>query len=76
MSNAVNLFLHQIILRGGIPFEVTLEPLPRREGALDFSRMTQEQRNAEIQKGWDSARAGRVVPAEEVKAEMERLFGV
>ena len=74
MSAATNIFYKQVIRTGGVPFELKLQPLPRKEGALDFSRMTQEKIDAELQKGWDSARAGRTVPADEVRKKMEARF--
>ena len=63
MSNAVNLFLHQVVLRKGIPFKVQLpQGMP-----LDMSKMTREEIDAEIQKGIDSMNAGRVTPVAEVR---------
>ena len=63
MSNAVNLFLHQVVLRKGIPFEIQLpQNMP-----LDMSKMTREEIDAEIQKGIDSMNAGRVKTAAEVR---------
>ena len=76
MSNAVNLFLHQIVLRGGIPFDLTLPAVPMAGGVPDLTRMTKEQFDAEMQKGYDDILAGRVIPAEKVHAEMERLYGI
>ena len=70
MSNAVNLFLHQVVLRQGIPFEIQLP----RSMPLDMSKMTREELDAEIQKGIDSMNAGRVTPAEQVWAEMDARF--
>jgi len=75
VSNAINLFLHQVVLQKGIPFELKLQPLPRKEGALDFSRMTQEQIDAELQKGLDDFEAGRVYSSKQVRERMERHFG-
>ena len=46
MSSAVNLFLQQIVLRGGIPFELTLPAVPMCGGVPDMSRMTKEQEEA------------------------------
>ena len=63
MSNAVNLFLHQVILRQGIPFEIQLP----RSMPLDMSKMTREEIDTEIQKGIDSMNAGRVKTAAEVR---------
>ena len=74
MSNAVNLFLHQVVLQQGFPFELKLEP--SRKERLDLSKMTKEEIDAELQKGYDDILAGRVVPAEEVHAEMKRRYGI
>jgi len=71
MSNAVNLFLHQVVLRRGIPFEVTVPAVPMQGGVPDLTRMTKEQFDAELQKGYDDYLAGRVVPAEQVRKNME-----
>ncbi len=63
MSTAIDMFLHQVVLVGGIPFAVTLPPAPE---SIDISRMTPEQLIEEIQKGYDDYREGRVQPAEAV----------
>jgi len=76
MSNAVNLFLHQVVLRGGIPFEVQLPTVPMAGGVPGLIRMKKEQFDAEMQKGLDSIKAGRVTPAEEVWAEMHERYGI
>ena len=70
MANAINLFLHQIVLRKGIPFDVTL---PQRM-PLDYSSLTQEQFDAEIEKGFVSMREGRTTPAKEVREKMQRQY--
>ncbi len=72
MSNAINLFLNQVVLRRGLPFEVTL-PI----GApLALGSMTHEQIDAEIKKGVDACREGQVKPADqafqEIEAELNR----
>jgi addiction module RelB/DinJ family antitoxin len=56
MSTAVDMFLNQIVLVGGIPFSVTLPNAPE---SIDTTRMTEEQIHAKIQKGYDSYKAGR-----------------
>jgi len=72
MSNAIGMFLRQIVMHRGMPFEMKLPAaVPTAIGG-----MTQEQINAEIQKGMDDAAAGRVVSADAVEAEMRRLYGV
>ena len=70
MANAISLFLHQIVLQNGIPFEVKL---PQRK-PLDYSMLSQEQFDAEIEKGMASLRAGKVTPANQVREKMKRLY--
>lgn len=72
MSYAVTMFLEQIIIHGGIPFE-TQKPVKK---PLCMEDMTKEELNAELQKGMESIRAGRGIPAEEVRARMHRLYGI
>lgn len=57
-SNAINMFYKQIILQRGLPFEVKLPQHP-----LDVGAMSEEQFDAELEKGYADVRAGRVVPA-------------
>ena len=67
MSNAIGMFLKQVVIQRGIPFEMKLPATPVAVGAL-----TKEQFDAELQRGMEDARAGRVVSADAVEAE---LFG-
>ena len=69
MSNAVGMFLKQVILQSGMPFEVKLPPHP-----LDVSKMTKEEFDAEMQKAWDQMERGEGIPFEDVKEEFERIF--
>lgn len=73
MSNAVGMFLRQIVLQRGIPFEMKL---PAYEEPVAYGSLTKEQFNAEIEKGLDDIKAGRVYSADEVEAEMKREFGI
>lgn len=72
MSNAINIFLNQVVLRRGLPFEVTLP----QNVPLSLGSMTKEQFNAEIQKGIDDCAAGRTKPAESVFQEIEADLGL
>ena len=56
MSNAITLFLKQIVLRRGVPFPVAV--LSTSPPALDL--MTKEQFDEELEKGFQDIRAGRV----------------
>ena len=72
MSNAVGMFLRQIVLQKGIPFEMKL---PKTE-PLSYDSLTKEQFDAEIDKGMADIRAGRVYTADAIEAEMKRDFGI
>lgn len=72
MSNAVGMFLRQVVLQRGIPFEMKLP----QNVPLAYGSLTKEQFDAEIQKGMEDICAGRVYSAEEVEAEMKRDFGL
>ena len=72
MANAINLFLHQIVLHDGIPFEVKL---PRRK-PLTYSSLTQAQFDTEIEKGIASLNAEKVVSSKQVRDKMQNQFDV
>lgn len=72
MSNAVGMFLRQIVLQRGIPFEMKL---PRTE-PLAYGTLTKEQFDSEIEKGMADVKAGRVYSADDIEAEMKRDFGI
>ena len=72
MSNAVSMFLRQIVLQRGIPFEMKL---PRKD-PLSLGALTKEQFDAEIEKGIADVKAGRVYSADAIEAEMKRDFGL
>ena len=70
-SNAINMFYKQIILQGGLPFDVKLPACP-----IDVGNMTQEEFNAEIQKGFDGVKNGRVKPATVVFSNIRKKYNV
>lgn len=72
MSNAVGMFLKQVVLHHGIPFEVKI-PI---EKPPSYGSMTKEEFNAHIERGLDDIKNGRVYTADEIEAEMKRDFGV
>lgn len=72
MSNAIAMFLKQVALQHGIPFEMKL---PTAKPTA-ISGMTKEQIDMALQVGMDDIAAGRVVSADEVEAEMRRLYGI
>ena len=72
MSNAVGMFLRQVVLQKGIPFEVKLPS----ETPLSCESLTKEQFDAEIEKGMEDIREGRTYTATEIEAEMKRDYGI
>ena len=72
MSYAVTMFLEQIIIHGGMPFEV--KDTVKKPLCLDD--MTKEEFDAEMQKGLDDIKAGRLYSEEEITKEMHRLCGI
>mgnify|MGYP002626956403 FL=1 len=71
MSNAVGMFLKQVVIQRGIPFEMKL-PSAR---PLVLGELSREQFDTEIQAGFDDIVAGRTVSADDVESEMRRMYG-
>ncbi len=57
MSTAIDMYLNQISLTGGIPFPVTLPKVP---DVMNADLMSNEQIHAKLKKGYDDIEAGRV----------------
>ena len=71
MSNAIGMFLKQVVLQRGIPFEMKLTSnIP-----IAIGSMTKEQFDMELQKGMDDIAAGRVIDADTVEAEIRSMYG-
>ncbi|MBQ8814573.1 MAG: type II toxin-antitoxin system RelB/DinJ family antitoxin [Lachnospiraceae bacterium] len=66
VSNAINMFYKQIILQRGLPFEVKL-PTSK---PVDMSVLSEEELNAEIEKGYVDILNGRTKPAGTVFADI------
>ena len=64
-SSAITIFYKQIILQRGLPFEVKLPDRP-----LDIGRLSTEQLDAELEKGYNQMKAGQAVPAKEAFDEL------
>ncbi|MDD3363123.1 MAG: type II toxin-antitoxin system RelB/DinJ family antitoxin [Hespellia sp.] len=72
MSNAVGMFLRQVVLHRGIPFEMKL-PV---NAPTAFGSLTREQFDTEISKGISDIKDGRVYSVDSIEEEMKRDFGV
>ena len=60
MSTAIDMYLNQISLTGGIPFTVALPKAPQ---SINTDMMSVGEIHAELQKGYDDIDAGRVQDA-------------
>lgn len=57
MSTAIDMYLNQISLTGGIPFAITL---PKAPDTINADLMTEAQLHTKLQKGYDDIAAGNV----------------
>ena len=72
MSNAIGMFLKQVILRCGLPFDVVL-PTAK---PTDISMLTEEEINAELEKGFADIDSGNVLPANEAFKSLRKELGI
>jgi len=71
-SNAINMFYKQIILQRGLPFEVKiLSAKP-----IDMSALSEEQMNAELEKGYADMKAGRTKPASKAFSDIRKDYNL
>ena len=71
-SAVVQMLYSQIKLTRSVPFEIKLPP----RAPLSIADMTPEQLAAELQKGIDSIKAGKVYSADEVDETLKKEFGI
>ena len=71
-SNAITMFYKQVVLQKGLPFEVKL-PAAR---PVDVSALTEEQLNAELEKGYADIKEGRSRSARSAFDDIRRDYGV
>ena len=57
MSTAIDMYLNQIYLTGGIPFTVAL---PKAPDTINMDLMTEDELHAKLQKGYDDMEAENV----------------
>ncbi len=68
-SNAVTMFYKQIVMHKGLSFDVQLPEPP-----LDFSKMSVDKIDTEIQKGYQEILDGKGIPASEVFQELREKY--
>ena len=71
-SGAIQMLYSQIVLQNGMPFELKL-PTPK---PVAVGGMTRAELDAEIAKGMESLKSGKVYTADEVDAELHKEFGI
>ena len=72
MSNAIGLFLNQIVLQNGIPFEIRL-PVKK---PVSLGSLSKDELNAELSKGFEDVKAGRTTSAKAFSEELQRDYGI
>lgn len=70
-SSAITLFYRQIILCGGLPFEVRLPEPP-----LDVRTMTAEELDDVLEVGYNQMLAGQVIPAKQAFDELRAKLNI
>lgn len=69
-SSAINMFYKQIILKKGIPFDITLNTAK----PADISLLSQEELSAELEKGFNQIAEGKVRSAKEAFADLYKKY--
>ncbi len=72
MSNAISIFLRQIVLQRGIPFDMKLP----QHSVSDMNTLSKQEFDAEIEKGIADLNAGKVISAKTVAENMHKEYGV
>ena len=71
-SNAIDMFFKQIVLKKGLPLEVRLP----YEKPVCLGTLSEEELNAELEKGYADLQAGRTKPIEQAISEMRSDFKI
>lgn len=72
MSNAVNIFLKQVVMQRGIPFDVKLPAIK----PVSLAGLTETELNEELEKGYIDFTQGNTKSAEKVFADIHRDYGI
>ena len=82
MSNAVSIFLRQVVMQNGLPFEVKIpndKPLSllkiHNTNPLSLSNLSKEEFNIEMLKAHNDFENGRTYSFEEVENELKKELG-
>ena len=66
MSNAVEMFLRQVVIQRGMPFDIKM-PIDK---PLSLGSLNLEELDMELKKGYGDIKSGRVIVAEDVEKEI------
>jgi addiction module RelB/DinJ family antitoxin len=74
MANAIQIYLNQIVLRGGIPFEIKLPQETTTKIPLVYSELSKEEFDVEIQKGIDDINTGRISSVKQIINDVQERY--
>ena len=72
MSNAVGMFLKQVVLRRGMPFDISL---PASQ-PLDISMLTEDELHVELEKGFSDIEKNNIHPVSEAFDSIRGELGI
>jgi DNA-damage-inducible protein J len=72
VSNAVNIFLKQVVMQRGIPFDVKLPAVK----PIGVSGLTESELDAELEKGFADLMRGSTKPAAKAFSDIRRDYGI
>lgn len=72
MSNAVNIFLKQVVMQRGIPFDVKLPP----QRPVEIIDLTQAELNDELDKGYADFTQENTKPAEKAFSDIRKDYDI
>lgn len=72
MSNAVGMFLRQIVIQRGIPFEIKL---PEKKPQT-YESLSKAEFDAEMKKGMEDVKSGNIVSADDAEKYIRRKYGI
>ena len=72
VSNAVNIFLKQVVMHQGLPFEVKIPP----SKPLGFASLTESEVHEELEKGYADYLEGKTKPAKQVFSDIRKDYNL
>ena len=72
MSSAVNIFLKQVVMQRGIPFDVKLHA----KKPLSISDFSETELNVELERGYNEYKAKNTKTSEKVFSDIRRDYGI